>query len=117
MTNLLIRLVINAVALWVAGYFVPGILLTNDVVGLLIVAAIFGVINALIKPIVDFFTCPFYVITLGLFTFIVNALMLLLTSALSGGRLVVDGFWPALLGGIVIGIVSMLLSLFLGEGE
>jgi putative membrane protein len=57
------------------------------------------------------------VITLGLFTFIVNALMLLLTSALSGGRLIVDGFWPALLGGVVIGIVSMLLSLFLGEGE
>ena len=56
-------------------------------------------------------------ITLGLFTFIVNALMLLLTSAVSGGRLVVDGFWPALLGGVVIGIVSMLLSLFLGEGE
>jgi putative membrane protein len=115
MTNLLIRLVINAIALWVAGYLVPGITLTNDVIGLLIVAVIFGLINALIKPIVDFFTCPFYVITLGLFTFIVNALMLLLTSAVSGGRLVVDGFWAAFLGGIVIGVVSMVLSLFLSE--
>lgn len=116
MSNLLIRLVINAVALWVASYVVPGISLTNDVTGLLIVAAIFGLINALIKPIIDFFTCPFYVITLGLFTFVVNALMLLLTSNLSGAqRLVVDSFWSALLGGIVIGVVSMLLSLFLSE--
>jgi len=116
MTRLLLRLVINAIALWVASYLVPGITLTNDVGGILIVALIFGLINALIKPIVDFFTCPFYVITLGLFTFVVNALMLLLTSALTGNeRLYVDGFWPALLGGIVIGVVSMLLSLFLSE--
>lgn len=116
MSNLLIRLVINAVALWAASYLVPGISLTNDITGLLIVAVIFGLVNALIKPIIDFFTCPFYVITLGLFTFIVNALMLLLTSFLSGEqRLAVDGFWAALLGGIVIGLVSMLLSLFLSE--
>lgn len=115
MTNLLIRLVINAVALWVANYLIAGIQMTNDVVGLLIVAVIFGLINALIKPVIDFFTCPFYIITLGLFTFIVNALMLLLTSAVSGGRLVVDDFWSALLGGIVISIVSMLLSIFLSE--
>lgn len=113
--NLLIRLVINAIALWVASYLVPDIMLTTDIGGILIVAIIFGLINALIKPIVDFFTCPFYVITLGLFTFIVNALLLLLTSAVSGGRLVVDSFWPALLGGIVISVVSTLLSIFLSE--
>lgn len=114
--NLLIRLIINAIALWVASYLLaPSILLTPDISGILIVALIFGLINALIKPIVGFFTCPFYVITLGLFTFIVNALLLLLTSAVSGGRLVVDGFWPALLGGIVISIVSTLLSIFLSE--
>ena len=114
--NLLIRLVINAIALWVASYLLaPAITLTPDIGGILIVALIFGLINALIKPIIDFFTCPFYVITLGLFTFIVNALLLLLTSAVSGGRLSVDGFWPALLGGIVISIVSTLLSIFLSE--
>lgn len=115
MINLLIRLVINAIALWVASYLVPGIMLTTDIGGILIVAVIFGLINALIKPIIGFFTCPFYVITLGLFTFIVNALLLLLTSAVSGERLIVDGFWTALLGGIVISIVSTLLSLFLSE--
>ncbi len=115
MSNLLIRLVINAVALWVASYLVPGITLTSDIGGLLLVAIIFGLINALIKPVIDFFTCPFYVITLGLFTFIVNALMLMLTSAVSGGNLEVTDFWAALLGGIVVGLVSMLLSLFLSE--
>lgn len=117
MTNLLIRLLINGAALWVAATYVDGIALTNDVGGLLFVALIFGLINALIKPIVGFFTCPFYVITLGLFTFIVNALMLLLTSEVSGERFVVDGFVPALLGGIVISIISTLLSLFLVRNE
>lgn len=116
MSNLLIRLVINGVALWVASYLVPGITLTTDIGGLLLVAVVFGLINALIKPVIDFFTCPFYVLTLGLFTFIVNALMLLLTSMVSGPeRFHVADFWAALLGGIVIGIVSMLLSLFLSE--
>lgn len=116
MFNLLIRLVINGVALWVAAYLVPGITLTSDVSSILLVAVIFGLINALIKPIIDFFTCPFYVITLGLFTFIVNAVMLLLTSAVSGPeRFYVADFWSALLGGVVISIVSMLLSLFLSE--
>lgn len=115
MFNLIIRLLINAVGFWVADWLVDGIHLTNDVGGLLFVALIFGLINVLIKPIIDFFTCPFYIITLGLFTFIVNALMLMLTSQLSGERLVVDGFWPAFFGGIVISVVSMLLSLFLSS--
>lgn len=117
MSKLVIRLLINAAALWAAAVFVNGIAVTNDVVGLLLVALIFGLINAIIKPIVDLFTCPVYILTLGLFTFIVNALMLMLTSALSEGRLQVEGFLPALLGGIVISIVSTLLSLFLSEGD
>ncbi len=117
MSRLIIRLVINAVALWVAATYVAGISLTNDVTGLLIVALIFGLINALIKPIIGFFTCPVYVLTLGLFTFIVNALMLMLTGYLSDGRLQVESFWVALLGGIVISLVSTLLSLFLSDNE
>lgn len=117
MSKLVIRLVINAVGLWVAASFVDGIHLTNQVVDLLFVALIFGLINALIKPIIDIFTCPFYIITLGLFTFIVNALMLMLTGQLSGGRLAVDSFLAAFLGGIVISVVSLLLSLFLSSDE
>ncbi|MEZ4676013.1 MAG: phage holin family protein [Caldilineaceae bacterium] len=117
MSRLVIRLVINAVGLWIAATYVSGIVLTNDIVGLFIVALIFGVVNALIKPIIDFFTCPVYVLTLGLFTFIVNALMLMLTSALSDGRLQVENFWAAFLGGIVISLVSTLLSLFLSDDK
>ncbi|MCB0061480.1 MAG: phage holin family protein [Caldilineaceae bacterium] len=117
MTRLLIRLVINAVALWIAATYIDGIMMVSDVGGVLFVALIFGVINAIIKPIIDLFTCPFYIITLGLFTLIVNALMLMLTGQLSGGRLVVDGFLPAFLGGIVISLVSTLLSLFLSKDE
>ncbi len=115
MGRLIIRLVINAVALWVASRVVPGIYVADNLSGLLIVALIFGVVNALIKPIIQFFTCPFYVLTLGLFTFLVNALLLMLTSYLSGERLGVAGFWSAFLGGIVISIVSTLLSVFLSD--
>ncbi|MCB0188269.1 MAG: phage holin family protein [Caldilineaceae bacterium] len=117
MSRLVIRLIINAAALWAAAILVPDITVTNEAAGLLIVALIFGLINAIIKPIVDLFTCPVYILTLGLFTFVVNALMLLLTSALSEGRLEVDGFWAAFLGGIVISIVSTLLSIFLSDDE
>ncbi|CAN5851674.1 phage holin family protein [soil metagenome] len=115
MGKLIIRFVINAVALWVASQLVTGIHVADNLSGLLIAALIFGLVNALIKPIIQFFTCPFYVLTLGLFTFVVNALLLMLTSYLSGNRLGVDGFWPALLGGIVISIVSTLLSVFLSD--
>ena len=115
MSRLLIRLAINALALWIASQVVSGIQIPTDVGGLLLVALLFGVVNALIKPIIDLFTCPFYLLTLGLFTFVVNALLLMLTAWLSGGRLGVDGFGPAFLGGIVISIVSTLLSLFLSD--
>ena len=115
MSKLIIRLVINAIALWAASRIVPGIYLADNLSSLFLVALIFGLINALIKPIIQFFTCPFYVLTLGLFTFIVNALMLMLTSYLSSDRLSVSGFGAAFLGGIVISVVSTLLSLFLSD--
>jgi len=117
MSRLIIRLVINAAALWVASQIVPGIGIPSDIVNLLFVALIFGVVNALVKPIIDFFTCPFYVLTLGLFTFVVNALLLMLTGYLTGGQLNVQDFWTAFLGGIVVSIVSTLLSLFLSDGD
>jgi putative membrane protein len=122
--QLLLRLLINAVAIYITVVIVPGIGFGEggvDVGALLIVALIFGVVNAVIKPIVAFFTCPAYILTLGLFTFVVNALMLLLTGqiadAIGVGEFRVDGFLPALIGGIVISIVSTLLSIFVVEDE
>ena len=89
-----------------------------DVVSLLAVALIFGVVNAVIRPIVKVATCPAYVVTLGLFTFVVNALMLLLTGWLAGLFNVafqVEGFWSAFWGAIIISFVSFLLSLFISK--
>ncbi len=119
--SLIVRLLINAVALLVAAWLVPGIHLSaargqavpNDWLTLAIVALIFGVVNAIIRPIVLFLTLPLNILTLGLFTFVVNALMLLLTSWIAEGMELgfrVDGFWPALLGALIISVVSFLLN-------
>ncbi len=117
--HFIIRVVVNAIALWVATLFVPGIRVgeQNQILTLLVVGAIFGLVNAIIKPIISLLTCPLELITLGLFTFVINALMLLLTSWLSqqvGFPFIVDGFIPALIGAVVIGIVSFVLSALFG---
>lgn len=114
MRNLVIRLFINAVALWGASEIVEGIQLTDAFVGVLIVATIFGLVNALIKPLVTLLALPLVLLTLGLITIAINALMLMITAGLTDS-LSVDGFLSALLGALVISVVSFLLSVFLGE--
>lgn len=114
--NLVIRLLINAVAIYAAAYFVNGVNLDGTWGQIAIVAIIFGVINAIIKPVVKLFSLPFILLTLGLFTLVVNALMLWLTSNFSGA-LFVDGFGPAFWGAIVISIVSWLLSSFVSDDD
>ena len=118
--TLLLRLVGNAIALYVASTLIDGIQFGAggevDFGSLLAVTLIFGVINALIKPVVKVVTCPAYLVTLGLFTFVVNALMLRLTGWLAGLLNVdfrVDGFGAAFWGAIIISFVSFLLSLFI----
>ena len=120
--KLLLRLVGNAVALYVASTLIDGIQFGAggevDLGSLLMVALIFGVVNAIIKPFVKVVTCPAFLVTLGLFTFVVNALMLLLTGWLAGLLNVdfqVNGFGPAFMGAIVISFVSFLLSLFISS--
>jgi putative membrane protein len=110
--------VINAAALWVAAAVVPGFDVTSDVGSFVVVALIFGLVNAFIRPIVAVLSCPFYVVTLGLFTFVVNAFMLWLTAQFAPGEsMAVSGFGPALLAGIVISIVSFVLSMVLGDSD
>ncbi len=118
--TLLLRLVGNAIALYAASILIDGIQFGAggevDFGSLLAVTLIFGVVNAIIKPFVKVATCPAYLVTLGLFTFVVNALMLLLTGWLAGLFNVdfrVDGFGAAFWGAIVISFVSFLLSLFI----
>ena len=120
--TLLLRLVGNAIALYVAARLIDGIWFDEsgdvDAGSLLAVSLIFGVVNAVIKPIVTVATCPAYVVTLGLFTFVVNALMLLLTGWLAGLLNVafqVDNFRSALFGAVVISFVSFLLSIFISS--
>ena len=114
--NLILRLLINAAALWVAAQLVNGISLDGGFGAILIVALIFGVVNAIIRPILTLFTLPAVILTLGLFIFVINALMLWLTSAMSS-TLTVNGFGAALLGSIVISLVSWLLSIFLKDSD
>jgi len=107
---LLIRLVVNAVALIVVAYVVPGIHV-NGLVGALVAAIVLGVVNAVLRPILFVLSLPLEFLTLGLFTLVINALLFWLVGALHVG-LAVDGFWPAFWGAIVMSIVSWLLSLF-----
>lgn len=116
MINLLIRLAVNAVALWIAAWVVGGIDLSSGFWSILLVAIIFGVVNALIKPLATLLSIPAIILTLGLFTLVVNAAMLGLTAALTDS-LDIDGFWSALLGAIVISLVSWALSMFLPDDD
>ncbi len=106
---IVIRLIINAIALWAAASWIEGIHFEGTPWQMVLVAFIFGVVNAIIKPIIKFFAFPFIILTLGLLTLVINALMLMLTAAMTP-ILRVDGFMPALLGSIVISLVSMILS-------
>ena len=114
----LLRLIVTAVALWVAVRFVPGITYTGGPLGLLGVAIVFGLINALVRPLLAMMTCPLVLLTLGLFLLVLNALMLWLTAAVSGQlglQFGVAGFGPAFLGSLVVSITSAILSLFVGS--
>jgi len=118
-----IRVLITAVAMLVATWLLPGIEVTagttwRKVATLVVVALIFGVINAVLKPIIKVLGCFFYIITLGLIGLVVNALLLWLTSWVAGKLNLpfhITGFWPAFWGAIIIGVVSWLLSITLGE--
>ncbi len=115
----LVRLLVNAAALWVATQLVPGVSYTGGALPILGVALIFGVVNAVLRPVAFILTFPILILTLGLFTFVINALMLWLTSTVShalGLGFRVSGFWPAFGGALVVTIVSWALSLAIKDG-
>jgi putative membrane protein len=116
----LVRLLINAAALWVATRIVPGVSYSGDSIYLFLVALVFGVLNALLRPLLALLTCPLLILTLGLFTFVINAFVLWITSALAGRLGLgfhVDGFGAAFLGALVVSIVSLLLSILVPDPE
>jgi putative membrane protein len=118
--KLLLRWLINGVALYVAAELVRGIDVKGGWLALAVMALIFGLVNALIRPILKFLTCPLIMLTLGLFTLVINALMLMLASWLGrqlGLGFYVAGFWPALLGALVISVVSFVLTMLIGDED
>jgi putative membrane protein len=106
--HFLIRVIVNAVALMIVAYFLPGVSVTSPL-GALVAAFVLGIVNAILRPILIVLTLPIQIVTLGLFTFVINGVLFYWVGHLGIG-LVVDGFWPAFWGAIVLGIVSFLLA-------
>lgn len=119
--KLILRILVNAVAIWLTSLLLPNFDFTGGVLELIIVAVIFGLVNALIRPIVKLLTLPITLVTLGLFTLVINAAMLALTVWLSGALSLTGSFFSNIftvfLAALVISIVSTVLSWFLPDGN
>lgn len=113
----IIRTIVTAIALWIAVELIPGIAYNGAWWGLLLVALVFGFINALVRPALVILSFPLIVLTLGLFIFVLNAFLLWMTGQVSGALgldFVVTGFWAAVVGGVIVGVVSTVLNLLVG---
>ena len=111
-----LRWLIDALALYVAALVVHGIQMEHDWAALAIIALVFGIVNALIRPVLGFLSCPLLVLSLGLFTLVINAAMLLLTASIAkqlGIGFQVDSFAAAIVGALVISLVSIVLNTFM----
>ena len=118
MRHLLLRLIINAIGLYAATRIVPGISFEGDWTTIALVALIFGLVNALVRPLLTMLTCPLVALTLGLFIFVINAIMLSLTAWLAGQfgiAFPVADFCAAFLGALVISVISFLMTMLIRE--
>ena len=118
MTRFILRWIINAVAIFLAIRFVPGISLESGLLGVIWLALIFGLVNAFVRPLLKIMTCPLIILTLGLFTLLINTFLFWLTSQIGnvfGIAITINGFWPAFLGALVVSIVSVILTLVLKD--
>lgn len=118
MREFFIRVLISAIAIAITAFLLPGITVASDnVFTLLMVGLVIGLVNAIVKPLLIFLTCPAVLLTLGLFILVINALMLQLAASIVGDALIIDGFGWAFVGGIVMGITTMILEGLLGLGD
>jgi len=120
MTKFILRLAINAIGLYLAVLIVPGIDLRSDLVSILWLALIFGLVNALFRPLIQLLTCPLIMLTLGLFTIVINTFMFWLTSVIGQsfgfGLIITDPvWWNAFLGALVVSLVSVVMTLILKD--
>jgi putative membrane protein len=122
MVRLLVRWSVNAVALWAAIQLVPGLQHQGSGTSLFIIALLFGLANALVRPIIILLTCPLIILSLGLFVLIINTIMLSLTIWLSGPEILnlglsSSGFWSTFFGAIVISVVSSIINLLVKDAH
>ena len=118
MTRFILRWAINTAAIYLAIRFVPGISLQSGWVSVIWLALIFGLVNALLRPLLKLLTCPLILLTLGLFTLLINTFLFWLTGQIGhffGIGITVNGFWPAFLGGLVVTVVSVVLTFILKD--
>ena len=113
MTKFILRWVINAIAIFLAIKFVPGIHL-DSLLSIIWLALIFGLVNAFLNPLLKILTCPLIILTLGLFTLLINTFLFWLSGQIGhafGIMLTFDGFWPIFFGALVISVVSIIMSM------
>jgi putative membrane protein len=118
MTKFFLRWAINVVGIYLAVLIVPGIDFTGEWTGFLWLALIMGLLNALVRPLLKLLTCPLIVLTLGLFTLLINTVIFMLTTTIGqyfGIGATVDGFWSAFLGGLIVSVVSVVLTMILKD--
>lgn len=116
MMRFLVQIVINAIALYVSASLAPGADAPSNAWDLLVVALVYGLLNTLLRPILNILTCPAYILTLGLFTFVMNVFILWILQRLTG--LIVWGdFWQTLVAGLIVSLVSWFLNLLLFSGK
>ena len=118
MIRFILRWAINTIAIFLAIRFVPGISLQGSWVSVIWLALIFGLVNAFLRPLLHLLTCPLIILTLGLFTLVINTFLFWLTGQIGqifGISITINGFWPAFLGGLVVSIVSVVLTMILKD--
>ena len=118
MTKFILRWAINAIALYLAVQIVPGVDFEGGFTSIIWLALIFGLINAFLRPLLKLLTCPLIFLTLGLFTLLINTFLFWLTGQVGqafGIGLTINGFWPAFFGGLVVTVVSVIMSLILKD--
>jgi putative membrane protein len=118
MSKFLVKWIINSLAVWAAVSFVPGIAWTNDWVSIIVLGLILTLVNAVLRPLAKFVGCLPIILTLGLFTLVINAFLFWLTGQIGlafGAGFTVDGFWPAFWGGLVVSVVSLVMGMILRD--
>src|SRR5512145_1318280 len=120
MTKFILRWIINAIALYLAILLLPGIDLETGLISIVWLALIFGLINALFRPLLKFLTCPLIILTLGLFTLVINTFLFWLTSVIGqsfGHALIINDpvWWNAFLGGLIVTMVSVAMTMILKD--